>query len=152
MQKLLYASLAILLLPSCQSNQETKKEAISLQGTWLLLSGTLIEKGDTAITDYTKNQKMIKIINEDHFSFLRHDLSNGKDSSAIFVAGGGTYTLAGDKYTENLEFCSAREWENNTFDFTIEIKNDTLVQQGIEKVAAANVDRINIEKYIRLKK
>src|SRR5262245_20953200 len=152
MQKLLLSALSILLLASCQSPEATKKASIPLQGTWLLLSGTLIEKGDTSVTDYTKNQKMIKIINEDHFSFLRHDLSHGKDSSAIFVAGGGSYTLTGNKYTENLEFCNAREWENNTFDFTIDINNDTLVQQGIEKVAAAGVDRINIEKYIRLKK
>lgn len=52
---------------------------------------------------------MIKIINETHFSFLNHDMKKGKDSTKVFVAGGGRYTLEGDQYNEFLEYCSARE-------------------------------------------
>jgi hypothetical protein len=37
-----------------------------LKGTWQLISGTLIEKGDTTITDYTRGVQMIKIINDSH--------------------------------------------------------------------------------------
>jgi hypothetical protein len=55
-------------------------------------------------------------------------------------------------YTEHLEYCSAREWEGNDFSFQIDIKNDTLIQSGVEKVESAGVNRINIEKYIRVKK
>jgi hypothetical protein len=54
-------------------------------------------------------------------------------------------------YTEHLEYCSAREWEGNDFAFTIHIRNDTLTQSGIEKVESAGVNRINIEKYVRVK-
>lgn len=57
-------------------------------GTWKLMTGTLIENGDTTVTDYTKNKSFIKIINGTHFAFLEHDLSKGKDSAADFVAGG----------------------------------------------------------------
>jgi hypothetical protein len=120
-------------------------------GTWQLLTGTLIEKGDTTITDYTQSTSFIKIINETHFAFLQHDLNKGKDS-AVFVAGGGSYSLADSLYTEHLEYCSAREWEGNDFTFALSIKNDTLIQKGIEKIESAGVNRINIEKYIRVKK
>lgn len=122
-----------------------------LTGTWKLLTATLIEKGDTTITDYTKNLSFIKIINDTHFAFLQHDLNKGKDSSAVFVSGGGKYSLKNNSYTEHLEYCSARDWEGNDFVFTITLKNDTLVQNGIEKVEGAGVNRVNIEKYVRLK-
>ena len=125
--------------------------ASEIQGTWQLISGTLIENGDTTHTDYTIVRSMIKIINETHFTFLNHDLKKGKDSTAVFAAGGGRYLLEADQYTEYLEYCSAREWEGNTFQFTITIKGDTLIQQGIEKIVDLNVNRLNIEKYVRLK-
>lgn len=135
--------------PSSDSGLHTAK--VPLQGTWKLLSGTLIEAGDTVATDYTRSEEMIKIINDNHFAFLRHDLSKGQDSLKVFVAGGGRYTLEDNRYTEHLEFCSAREWEGSTFEFTIAIDGDTLIQQGVESVAAAGVERYNIEKYVRVK-
>jgi len=120
-------------------------------GTWQLISGTTIEKGDTVITDYTKKLSFIKIINDTHFAFLKHDLKKGKDTTAVFEAGGGRYSLTDSVYTEHLEYCSAREWEGNDFSFKVTIKKDTLVQTGIEKVESAGINRLNIEKYTRLK-
>ena len=131
--------------------QEPATVSTPVQGTWQLMSGTLIEKGDTSVTDYTKGISMIKVLNETHFAFLNHDLSHGKDSTASFSAGGGTYTLVGDQYTENLDYCSAREWEGRAFKFTITIHNDTLVQQGVEKLEDIGVERLNIERYVRVK-
>jgi len=121
-------------------------------GTWQLLRGTLIEKGDTIVTDYTKDVSFIKIINDTHFAFLQHDLKKGQDSTAVYVSGGGRYSLNDSLYTEHLEYCSARNWEGNDFKFTISIRGDTLIQTGVEKVENAGVNRVNIEKYIRLKK
>jgi hypothetical protein len=135
---------------SCKTDSKSETSS-SINGTWQLISGTLIEKGDTTFTDYTKDKNAIKIINDTHFSFLNHDLNKGKDSTASFGAGGGKYTLVGDKYTEFLEYCNAREWENNKFEFTITIKNDTLIQTGIEKIDSIGVNRLNIEKYVKVK-
>ena len=146
--------IAVMALASCGTKPvqtETRKDTLPIEGTWQLLSGTTIQKKDTVVTDYTKNQKAIKIINRSHFCFLIHDLTKGKGASPFFSSGGGKYTLVGDKYTEYLEFCNERQWENNKFEFTVSIKNDTLVQQGIEKVDSIGVNRINIEKYIRVK-
>ena len=124
-----------------------------LFGTWQLVSGTIIEKGDTSVTNYTNNKtSFLKIINNTHFAYLKHDLNKGKDSTAVFVSGGGSYSLKDSSYKEHLEFCSARNWEGNDFDFTIKIEYDTLIQSGVEKVADAAVDRVNIERYIRVKK
>ena len=129
----------------------SKQASLPIIGTWRLISGTTIEKGDTTVIDYTKKMSFIKIINDTHFAFLNHDLKKGKDSAATFSAGGGSYTLKENVYTEHLEYCNDRQWEGNDFLFTINIQNDTLIQNGVEKVDAAGINRINIEKYSRLK-
>lgn len=150
--KFFLVSCSIVLLYACSGNPAKEQAAIPIEGTWQLLTGTVIQQTDTVITDYTKNISFIKIINKTHFAFLQHDLTKGKDSAAVFVAGGGSYSLTGNRYTEHLEYCSAREWENNDFTFTVTINNDTLIQQGIEKIDSLGINRINTEKYIRLNK
>ncbi len=133
------------------SNNETKPLTIPIEGTWKLLTGTLVEKGDTVVTDYTKDREFIKIINHTHFAFFSHDLNKGKNADSAFSSGGGSYSLKDSLYTERLVYCSDRQWEGNDFPFTVTINNDTLIQQGIEKIENIGVNRINIEKYIRVK-
>ena len=128
------------------------KKLIALVGSWKLISGTIIQKGDTTVTDYTTNKSFIKIINETHFAFLLHDLQKGKDSlTATFVAGGGRYELKDSLYTEHLEYCSDRQAESHDFTFTVSIKNDTLVQRGMEEIKETGRSLLNIEQYVRIK-
>ena len=148
--KIVFVIIVIALL-SCVG-KISKPAPNLMEGTWQLITGTLMEKGDTVITDYTKNISFIKIINDTHFAFLQHDLKKGQDSSSVFVSGGGHYSLTGSLYTEHLEYCSARNWEGNDFKFNISINGDTLIQTGVEKVESAGVNRVNIEKYIRVRK
>jgi hypothetical protein len=138
---------------SCNVEVKNEKEATgALEGTWELLSETKIENGDTTFTPAASTQKMIKILNATHFSFVRHDLNHGKDSTtASFVAGAGTYTLKDSSYSENLEYCNAREWEGHAFNFTVKVENDTLVQKGVERLENLGIDRIIIEKYARVR-
>ncbi|MEO8821809.1 MAG: hypothetical protein ABI267_04050 [Ginsengibacter sp.] len=143
----------ITIMMSCTSkngNTAESKKSLPIEGTWKLISGMVIQKGDTAVTDYIKDISFIKIINGDHFAFLSHDTKNAKDS-ATFDAGGGRFSLKDSSYTEHLEYCKEREWEGHDFTFTITIKNDTLIQRGIEKVDNAGINRLNIETYSRLK-
>jgi hypothetical protein len=153
--KMFFQTMAVaVFLSSCSSQSNTKElsqDSLSIAGTWQLVSGTTIEKGDTNFVDYTKDKIAIKIINGSHFSFLNHDRNKGKGKDASFGAGGGKYTLVGNKYTEFLEYCNAREWENNKFEFTVTVQHDTLIQNGIEKIDSIGVNRLNIEKYIRVK-
>lgn len=149
---LLFITIAAISCNTDAPIESAKASSLNISGTWKLLSGTLIEKGDTTVTDYTKNKSFIKIINDTHFAFFMHDLNKGKDSAtAAYSSGGGSYLLKDSTYTEHLEYCTAREWESNDFTFTVSINNDTLIQKGIEKIESEGINRMNIEKYIRLK-
>lgn len=144
------------ILISCINEDEKKKvclncSGVPIQGTWQLLSATLFENGQETFTDYTKSQRMIKIINDTHFSFLKHDLKLSKSGDNNFDAGGGRYTLVDDKYTEFLDFYNDKNWEGKSFHFEVKIEKDTLIQTGIEKMESAGVDRTITEKYIRIK-
>lgn len=143
----------ILLLSACATGTRkgTDKFSLPLQGTWKLVTATVIEDTDTTVTDYTTSLSFIKIINDSHFAFLGHDLTQGKDSAAFFVAGGGRYSLADSIYTEYLEYCTDRPWEGNEFSFVVSIKGDTLIQRGMEQVEEAGVNYLNIEQYVRVK-
>ncbi len=143
-----------LCIISCSKNKDTNTQkqyqSNPMIGTWKLISGTTIKGKDTIITNYTKEQEMIKIINKTHFAFLRHDLKKGSDSTAIFVAGGGKYTLKGNTYTEHLDYCNFRAWEGNSFELKFEIEGDTLITKGIEKIENLEVNHLNIEKFYRV--
>ena len=54
-------------------------------------------------------------------------------------------------YTEYLDYYIDKEWENNKFQFVINITNDTLSQKGVEKIDKLGVDRVIVEKYKRVK-
>lgn len=143
--------LSATILLSCRAeNRQNASGPITppVSGTWKLLTGTLIEKGDTTLTDYTKDLSFIKIINDSHFAFLQHNPD--KKDSARFVAGGGSYSFIDSSYTEHLQYCSAREWEGNDFTFTFTLKNDTLTLRGLEKVEGTGMNRINVERYVRV--
>ena len=147
MKKALSILIIIITLSAC--NSEKKKNPI--EGTWRLISAETTEK-DSTFSTFNSKTKMIKIINDSHFAFFNHDLTNGKDSTnAVFFGGGGKYTLKDSVYTENLEYFNNRQWENGKFEFVVKIKNDTLTQKGVEKVEKLGIDRIITEKYVREK-
>lgn len=145
--RILLLMITCAILSSCNKTQAPQ---INITGTWELISATTIQGDSTYHKDLT-NTRMIKILNETHFSFLNHDLGQKKDSEKMFVAGGGTYKLEGDNYTESLDYCNYREWENNTFEFKLEIKGDTLIQNGLEKIEKLGVDRRIIEVFVKTK-
>jgi len=152
MKKFFPILIFLMIIAACTESQKRDPQIadeVSLKGTWKLLTGILIEKGDTVVTDYTTDKSFIKIINDSHFAFLSHTL---RKDTTDFSAGGGSYTLTGNNYTEHLEYCNAKEWEGHDFSFTVTITGDTLVQTGVEKIEAQGIDRINTEKYIRYKK
>ncbi len=152
-KKIAVLAISITIFSCADKPSYSVQPANPIAGTWKLFSGTTIEKNDSTVTDYTKGQEMIKIITDSHFAFFRHDLDKGKDSlKAIYSSGAGRYTLAGDQYTEQLDYCDAREWEGHVFPFTVSVNGDTLVQQGVEKLENLGIDRMIIERYVRVKK
>jgi len=154
MNKLKWLMLPVLLeLVACSGAPESKKEnaGADLNGTWKLVSAKTITGKDTLITFPVKGQEMIKMFNGTHFSFFKHDLKKGKTPAAAFDCGAGTYKLSGEDYTEHLAYCSYRDWENLDFKFKLQMKNDTLIQRGIEKIDSLHVNHEIIEIYAKMK-
>jgi hypothetical protein len=148
------ASFLLLALASCSNPPKQATETTQLaklDGTWHLISSKSIAKGDTSVTTPPKDQEMFKMFNATNFAFFTHDLVHGKTAKPVYSSGAGTYTLSGDNYTEHLAYCDARDWENKDFKFKLTIKNDTLVQKGIEKIEGLNVDHEIIETYVKVK-
>lgn len=142
----------IVFLISCSNKAGHEgKTGSPIRGTWQLISVETIEGADTTLDLYTNGIKGIKMFNDTHFSFFQHDLTMGTDSTtALFVSGGGPYTLVDGQYKEHLEYCNFREYENHSFEFQVAVKGDTLIQRGKEEVKAAGVDKYIIETYLRI--
>ena len=155
MKLILFCLLAALLYSSCKENTHAgePKDATQIQGTWKLVSNIMITKGDTVIAYPVKGKEelMLKMYTDSHFSFFTHDTKQGKTKDSVFTAGAGTYKLHGEDYSEHLEFCNLREWENHDFNFKLTVVEDTLVQRGVERIDSLNVNREIIETYVRLK-
>lgn len=142
--------LVLIMVVSTLTGCNTKQTDTPIIGTWELISATTTEK-DTTFSTLDPKHKMIKIINATHFAFLNHAIVLGKDSAAnAFTAGGGKYTLVDSVYTEYLDYFIDKEWENNKFSFIVEIRNDTLIQKGVEKVDKLGIDRVIVEKYKKI--
>ncbi|WP_439184826.1 hypothetical protein [Carboxylicivirga taeanensis] len=150
--------LFILIAGLCFSCCDDKKTSTGFPeqyvGTWQLISSNYHSK-DSVTSNMVKGQEMIKIITPTHFAFFLHDVQQGKDSSTVaYMSGGGTVGYSDGAYIENLDFCTARTWEGHTFKFDLELKGDTLIQQGVEELEELGLGEENlllIEKYIRVK-
>jgi len=140
----LLAVFSILSIASCLHPKKTDKSQIT--GSWKLFYNEIIE-GDLIQIKDLSTIDFIKIINKTHFSFINQP----KDSLGQFYAGGGSYTFDGENYSETLNYIAYKAIRGHVFNFKIEIKGDTLIQYGKEKVEAANMDRDIIEKYLRVK-
>ncbi|MCZ4223209.1 hypothetical protein [Pedobacter rhodius] len=140
--------IAFTFLYACKEKSEQAADnEQTIQGTWRLVSGKIVDKNSGKTSNYPMDFQMIKIINRTHFAFLKHSL-NLKDSTG-FDAGGGSYSFDDGKYTEHLEYYSNKNWEGKTFDFKLSLINDTLIQTGVEKVEKEGIERRIIEKYIK---
>lgn len=142
---------AVVLTACTNRNPAQTTNHLQLNGTWKLLTHTAIAKGKSEVTDYTKKQEFIKIINDTHFGFLTHSLPGDTSKKNGFDAGGGRYDLKGNQYTEHLDYYTDKNWQGKSFTFTVSFSGDTLVQRGEEKVEKENVNQEIIEKYIKLK-
>jgi hypothetical protein len=149
MRNLLILPAAILALASCKQPAQTVSADSPLNGSWKLINSKSIVKKDTTDTSPKKGIETIKLYNNDHFSFFTHNTV--KMDTPQYVSGAGPYTLKGTDYTEHLQYCSAREWENHDFNFTLTIKNDTMQQRGVEKIDSLHVDHVIIETYVKMK-
>jgi hypothetical protein len=152
MKSILLLTVTLLIIASCSHEKKAPvpQELIqdnSIEGSWKLVYAHIDEKDSLQIKDLSKTG-FIKIINKSHFAFFNQD----EGTSENFVAGGGSYTFDGENYIETLNFINAPDYRGHVFPFKAEVKGDSLIQQGHEKIEEAGLDRYILEKYIRIKK
>ena len=133
-----------LLLAAC-AQTEKGKDVSPVVGSWQLVYAH-IEQNDSIEVKDLNNSIFIKIINDSHFAFL----NQVPETREGFYGGAGSYTLAGNQYTEVLEYVGNPVLRGHEFNFTVVFKGDTLIQSGIEKVEEAGMDRFIVEKYLRV--
>ena len=127
----------------------TQEKKNPIEGNWKLIFMQEFS-GDTLKWDLNKNYtgSDMKMWSESHFIFV------GKfkeETAEINSYGGGTYTLDGNQYHENILYHNIPSFVGKTLKFTLEIKNDTLIQTGPFN-DQWQIEKSNhfIEKYIRL--
>ena len=152
MKNILLLIVTILIIYSCSHEKKAPVpqgliQNNSIEGSWKLVYAHIDEKDSLQIKDLNKTG-FIKIINKSHFAFFNQD----EGTSDNFVAGGGSYTFDGENYIETLDFINAPDYRGHVFPFKAEVKGDSLIQQGHEKIEEAGLDRYILEKYIRIKK
>ena len=76
----------------------------------------------------TDSTRGIKIITPTHWMVYWDTLAG--DSSKFQIAGGGTYTLTGDKYIEKITIGSWEDYGKEKTDFTYKVDGDTFYQKG----------------------
>lgn len=150
MKLTLYQLFIFFLIFSCKENKTSSPASIGnnknlIEGSWKLVYADIRENDSLQIKDLGKTD-FIKIINKTHFAFFNQELGTSEN----FMAGGGTYEFDGTNYTETLDFIASPDYRNHVFRFKAEIKGDTLIQQGHEKIEKANLDRYILEKYVRI--
>ncbi len=128
-----------------QEMNPMKQEVSPLEGTWKMTYAE-IRENDSVQVKSLDSTDFIKIINKSHFAFFNQD----RGTSDNFTAGAGTYTFDGSKYVENLDFINFVDYRGHSFSFDVEIKGDSLIQQGYEKIEASGIDRYILEKYVRI--
>jgi len=91
----------------------------------------------------------IKMWSNSHFLFVGQIID--ENGNIIDRSGGGTYSLDGKRYIENVRYNFNKAYEGATVEMRLEIKGDTLIQT-YPVDADGNIDKDNyaIEKYVRL--
>lgn len=115
-----------------------QEKALNIQGAWKLVYQKMTTPYNTNINPLENIE--IKIFSKSYFSF-------GCQGTEGASAGGGKYTLEGNKYVESIIYFPDPTYINREITFTIEMKNDTLYQYGIiDSTSNLHV----LDKFVRL--
>lgn len=99
---LVFMSLLLILNLGCtfEKGSEGDTRDISLEGTWRLVKTIEIGHEDTTDRRDSGNKMYMKHLNKTHWTWAEYDYANNR----LLGAGGGTYTLEGNIYTEDIQF------------------------------------------------
>jgi hypothetical protein len=109
--------LIVTLMGGCASSSKR------LIGAWELVS-TPSDQLDLAGNDPPSPPNLVKILSEDRFAFGRQEPDGG------LIAGGGTYELDGDVYTERVEYHWIPQLVGRELRFEVRVEDDRWIQTG----------------------
>lgn len=118
---LLFCMIIPVMIGSCTSEKKTP-----LEGEWILAHEYEMSGGKTTVLypgEFPGTE--IKIWSGDYWVLLgRFE----EDSTYSDVYAGGTYTLDGSQYAENVQYHSAPEYLGQIVKLSVEVKKDTIIQ------------------------
>jgi hypothetical protein len=135
------------------------EKASPLEGTWELVDAKYTPADPTfSLSSY----RQIKILTKTHWAFLSQEhsapkLTSGSDAellaaSKTFSAGGGTYTLDGDAYTEHVEFFYTPNFVGALLKFKIKWDGQEWIQTGTLPLKALGLGDKDVELYERYRR
>ena len=143
---IILCSVIALMIGSC-----AKEKQSPLEGIWKLTSGKWYHwrPGDTLTYQFPGNIAIyhIKIFSKDNITYVGH---YSLDSLTHDNYGGGTFSLKGDRYEENLLYAGKAIF-NRKIKMSVEMNKDTLIQKWPVDENWKPAEKCSIEKYVRLK-
>jgi hypothetical protein len=154
----LVASLALVAASVIGLPAHAQDKPRSLEGTWELVAARNVPADPNFSLAKTRQ---IKIITKTHFAFLSQDRLPAKPTAAqlaaaakSFNAGGGTYKLEGDAYTEHIEFFVVPKFVGASITFKVKWEGDEWIQTGTLPLKALGLSDQDVqieERYRRVK-
>ena len=142
MKKTIFLILVIMLIiGSCA--QETKSP---IEGAWQLVYAKMSSMEESFPAEISGEQ--VKMFIKGHLTWVGK-FKLPSDTAILYDYGLGTYTLDGNKFTENVKI-HAQESAIGTKKMIMEIRNDTLIQSWPTDENYNLPEKFHIFKYIRL--
>jgi len=116
------SSIVLIFLFSCNQT-----ESEFPQGAWSLVQGDAVYGGDSVVnlfpSQYSGND--VKIWSERHYNYVGQAIL---DTDTFDHFGGGTYTIDGNRYIENIVWDYKKDAVGNKVKMLLDLQNDTLIQ------------------------
>jgi len=138
-------TLFLLLLTGCK-----QEPANPIEGAWNLIYAKKIVN-DSVVSEYprTFQGSDIKMWTKKNWSFVARYT---QDTVTRDNYGGGTYTLNGNIYMENIVFHADKNYVGRKLRMLMTVKNDTLIQiLPVDEEGVINKSDCTVERYTRLK-
>lgn len=128
---ILWIAFAGILAGCTQSSNEVSDspEPVSLEGSWKIVAQIDHDSGQTDWEDFGSGLIYQKHLTPTHFTWFSYN----PEDDVLEGAGGGSYTLEGNTYTEHIEFFHPADagYVGQSIVFTAEVDGDTWIHRGM---------------------